>query len=191
MIRSLRLRAHACVLFVASLFAACSSSTADPPGGDDAAAGIPNPSFKTDIVGLTTGVGMSTGILRLSCALSSSCHKDPDRPMAGLWLGPQNSDPDPSTADLQKIYNGLLQASTIAPPMPRVTKGDLSQSFLIHKLDHDENTSNITCTGTGVASPDLQQGLKCGEGMPESSSALEPPRLATMKNWILNGAPNN
>lgn len=75
--------------------------------------------------------------------------------------------------------------------MPRVTKGDLSKSFIMYKLDHTENSSSITCTGAGVSSGDLQQGLKCGDDMPQLSDALEPSRLATMKNWILNGAPFN
>ena len=172
---------------------ACSSddSAAAGRGGAGGSGGGGPVSFKTDIIGVNLDGGGVGGIFRRSCALSTSCHYDPMVPKGQLWLGPKSGEPDPSTADLGKMHDQLLKVATVIN-MPRVTPGDLNNSFLWHKLKHDQNML-MGCTGMGLPAASAAVG-KCGDYMPQDSPALDamdPKDMNTISAWITGGALNN
>ena len=143
--------------------AACSSS-----GPGDLA---PTASFHADVV----------PIFVASCSFATTCHGDRNRGQAGLYLGRSSND----GADADAVYENLVGVKATIAPMIRVTPGDPGNSFLMHKLDRDQNTSGISCNGAGL------NGGPCGDGMPVSGDELSTAKRELVRIWIRDGAARN
>lgn len=157
----------------------CSS----PSDGSDAGAVCFDYSTFT---GTTPPVSFATDVMKIlrgSCGLSASCHGDPSSTLPGQpFLGPANSAPSPSAADLTGILAGLIgKAATKDPSMPIVTAGNPSKSFLMYKLDGVLTCAALTCAADA----------SCGLTMPSGSPALPASELDVIRRWIKQGAKNN
>ncbi len=135
-------------------------------------------------------------VFALSCAFGS-CHAVQGSTQgAGLYLGPnlhataasgQYPPPYwPPTADVvRQVHEALVQgAAATEASMPRVTPGDPARSFLMHKLDQDQNASGLACHAETGAPP-------CGDGMPGQGQRLPDATLELVRAWICQGAKLN
>jgi hypothetical protein len=128
------------------------------------------PSFRRDI----------QPTLAISCALSTTCHGT-DRgaaPQNLPLLGPNRS-VIPDDTMVGAILSDLLRPSEKAPALPRVSPGRPQDSFLLHKLDGTHACATPTCP-TG-----------CGARMPLLGQPLPGEKIDQIRDWILQGAPNN
>jgi hypothetical protein len=111
------------------------------------------------------------------------CHSG-DNPTANLYLG------EPVTADIvDRVYQGLLAASTTAPAVPLVTPGDPDASFLVDKLRGTHNSRGYDCISNRA---DEFIG-PCGRAMPHGSSLCElgsASQFNTIAAWVVQGARN-
>lgn len=122
----------------------------------------------------------------MSCSLASACHP-PDRPKAGLPLGPRMMD---LTEDLaNQIHMALLMPSTTAPAMNRVTPNDPGNSFIMHKMANNQENLGLTCT------PQDSTATGCGNDMPPAAGLCAQnngqSRFDMVARWIAQGAQNN
>jgi hypothetical protein len=169
--------------------AGCSSSAAAPDVGcksfDDSTytPGSAQISFKDDVV----------PVFAQSCSVAS-CHGLRENPSGGLYLGPNvnNTQDKPSSAPpfyppdgitLADVHGRLVGVKGQLPvTMVLVAAGTPRDSFLMHKIDGDQSCSGIPCKE--IATGD------CGEAMPQRSMPLETRAANTIRDWILQGAPN-
>jgi hypothetical protein len=157
------------------------SSTSGPTD-----AGPPGPvSFKTDVM----------PIFHQSCTISLSCHGQPGNSAeASLYLGNNFTEGDNTADTISMTYKGLVGVKAVEDPaMDLVTAKDAANSYLIHKVSDDQGTLNsLKCTGGTCPAPDCDMTNVCGIPMPKSAvSALDPAVIATITNWIMQGAMNN
>ena len=163
------------------------SSTSGPGGGGGGSSGsgaVANPSFKTDIM----------PIFHQSCTISSECHGQPNNSAeANLYLGNNFQEGDNTTDTIMMTYTGLVGAIAVEDPkMPLVTAGDPSKSYLIHKLNGDQGNFASDCTAAmKCPAPDCDMSNPCGIQMPKTAAALDSATIATVTNWIMQGAKNN
>jgi hypothetical protein len=146
-------------------------------------------SFSTDVM----------PIFQRSCTLSSVCHgQTGNSGEEDLYLGLNAG--GGGTADSQAVYNGLVGVSSKEDPsMNLVTKGDLQNSFLWHKVNDYLPTLNSGSLATGCMNAttmcvDCTTVMPCGQTMPylgEALAASWPGDFCTLENWISQGAPNN
>ena len=108
-------------------------------------------------------------ILTETCASSIACHAG-SSPQAGLWLTPDVVGPGQGTM----AYVGLVNATAaFAPDLKRVRPFQPDSSFLLLMLG--ENAT-------------LRRGVR---RMPLTSLPVPAPVIETIRNWIVDGAPNN
>jgi hypothetical protein len=171
---------------------------------------------ETDLTRLATAERVSLRddvmpIFGLSCTMSS-CHGG-DEPPAKLYLGvrcayDENSAhrctfPDePGTAAqpdvapltpevVDRVYQGLLTASSTAPAVPLVAPGDPGASFLVDKLRGTHNVRGYDCVSLR---PEEMVGA-CGRAMPFGSSLCDlgssgASQFNTIVAWVVQGARN-
>jgi hypothetical protein len=166
----------------------CSSPTTGDPSSSTCNS---NPSFSTDVI----------PAFAMSCTLTNACHGQVgNSPEESLYLGMTMG--GGGTADVHAVYNGLVGVvSKEDPSMPLVTKGDLQNSFLWHKVNDDQITLNSGTLATGCkkASAMCQDCMSmnpCGGTMPYNGYMLANPNgnphaLCTIQSWIMQGAQNN
>ena len=100
-------------------------------------------------------------IFARSCG-TSSCHEG---------ASPRDA---PMSLDIGRAYSNLVSVRAVQAPMPRVAKGDPSNSYLLYKLHGTAGTV------TGIATR-----------MPLNSPPLPPESLSAIEAWINRGAPND
>jgi len=136
-------------------------------------ADAPVVSFKTDVL----------PILRTSCGLSSSCHNSENGPGGQHYLGPKNSDPAPTTAQIAHIFElWINKPPVIKAGMNLITPSDPEHSFFMYKLD-GLKCSNLACTGDD-----------CGTLMPQGATEktlYDADKRDTLRRWIAQGAKND
>jgi hypothetical protein len=136
-------------------------------------ADAPVVSFKADVL----------PILRTSCGLSSSCHNSENGPGGQHYLGPKNSDPAPTAAQIDHIFAlWINQPPVINAGMNLITPSDPEHSFFMYKLD-GLKCAKLACTGSN-----------CGDLMPQGateSSLYDADKRDTLRRWIAQGAKND
>lgn len=130
-------------------------------------------SFKADVL----------PILRTSCGLSSSCHGSETGTNGQHYLGPKNSDPEPTAAQIQLIFDAWInQPPVVKAGMNLITPSDPEHSFFMSKLD-GLKCSKLTCSGT-----------ECGALMPQGATETmlyDATKRDTLRRWIAQGAKND
>jgi hypothetical protein len=140
-----------------------------------------NVSFRMDIM----------PVFLQSCALYRYCHNH-DGSQGELYLGPNSFDPEypPNEATFAEVRAELIDApAERAVSMVRVSPGFPENSFLMHKVDTDQNCSDILCKNplNGMTGTDL-----CGDKMPpDKTPRLDMANADLIRAWILEGAPDN
>jgi len=147
-----------------SAVSSSSSSSSSSSGSSGADAGPIL--FKTDIV---------AGVFNGSCGFSS-CHGSATAPQGNLFLGLQTAKGSDSSAVHTKIV-GVKSGEL--PVMPFVTAGDPSKSYLMHKMDGDQNTLDSQCAGG------------CLVSMPQGADILPQATRDKVRAWIAQGALDN
>lgn len=148
----------------------------------------------TSFDGTTPAVSFQTDVLpifRGSCGLSMSCHGNPSGTGAQHFYGPKLSDPAPSAADLQAIFDQSVgQASVDEPSMKVIAAGDPAHSFLMYKLDGDPDAKDfnaqVSCAQLPCAATET-----CLESMPQGGPQLPADKRDVIRRWIAQGAMNN
>ncbi len=132
----------------------------------------PTVSFKTDVL----------PIFRTSCGLSSSCHGGESGPAGQHYLGPKNSDPAPTAAQIQKIFDqNVGQMPAVNAGMNIITAKDPEHSFMMYKLD------GLKCTKLSCASDD-----SCLSLMPQGNTEpMDAAKRDVIRRWIAQGAKND
>lgn len=168
---------------------ACSSSSTGQTPGNDGGAGAAV-SFQSELL----------PAFERSCGLSSSCHQEPvsDPTTQRIFLG-CDVDASPNCSvnvPGPMVYQGLMKSSQENPPMPYVTPGDPTKSFLLYKLEGNLSGLESQCRPVSMnpivqnASGEPQPLQPCGAPMP-----LGLPTATDLANkvrtWITQGAPNN
>ena len=120
-------------------------------GGNGGTTGPTNPTLSLDVQPIFTA----------SCAVAG-CHTG-TAPAEGLDLSAGNT-----------FVNTVGIPSAQLPSMNRITPGDPSQSYLVHKIEG-------TQASVGGA----------GSRMPLGRAALSSTQIATIRAWITSGTPNN
>ena len=143
------------------------------PYVSDAGLMSPSTSFSTDIA----------PIFEHSCALGGSvCHGDPSVTNSGRpFLGFVDGGPDAAA-----ILMGIVGVKAAEDPsMNQVTASDPTQSFLMHKLDGDQNCFDPNCMGNPYTM------TNCGNWMPSLNPMLDQATRDTVRRWIAQGAKAN
>lgn len=160
----------------------CSSETGTGSGGSSGGATCfdyasfdgtaPAVSFKTDVL----------PIFRNSCGVGgATCHGDPTASKGQLYLGPQNSAPEPTQTEIDDIVAGFVgSAGVMAPNMKVVVAGDASKSYLMHKMDGTLKCADVSCGPAG-----------CGQSMPTGGALLAQADRDKVRRWIMQGATSN
>ena len=174
------------LVVLASAGAIGCSSTSSPPPSQCASGAV---TFSKDVI----------PALQMSCTMSMSCHGQMDNSLVeSLYLGPNMG--AATTADVQAVYRGLVGVPAKEDPsMKLVTKGDLQNSFLWHKVNDDQTTLNKGTLASGCAKAsmmcqDCSSSAPCGGTMPYLSEPLAmtfPQSLCAIESWIQQGAQNN
>jgi hypothetical protein len=157
------------------------SSGWDAGAYDGGACGSAAVSFGTDIM----------PIFRSGCTLSSVCHGQVGN--AGeedLYLGDYAGGTSPSV-----VYQRLVGVrSKEDPSMDLVTSGNLSSSYLWHKVYGDQNSNPAVASGCANAASqcdDCTPSAPCGAMEPYLGESLPTADLCAIQNWIGQGAQNN
>jgi hypothetical protein len=164
----------------------CSSS---PPSAPSPTCGSNNVSFSKDVI----------PAFQMRCTMSNSCHGQMNQPLVenlylGLYMG------GGTTADVKAVYRGLVGVlAKEDPSMNLVTKGDLQNSYLWHKVNDDQPalTQGTLATGCKKASTmclDCSSSAPCGGTMPylsDSLATIDSQSLCAIQSWIQQGALNN
>jgi hypothetical protein len=137
-------------------------------------------------------------VFQRSCTLSSVCHGQMNNSgEEDLYLGLNFGG---GSSDVQAVYDGLVGvAAKEDPSMNLVTKGDLENSYLWHKVNDDqtmltEGTLASGCAQSSMPCPGCSSSSPCGATMPylgEALATFDPQGLCAIQNWILQGAQNN
>jgi hypothetical protein len=141
-------------------------------------------SFKNDVM----------PIFHQSCTISSSCHGQMmNSAEANLYLGNNFMEGDNTSATIAATYAGLVGVKSVEKPaMNLVTAKDPANSYLFHKVNDDQATLNgLACSGGMCPAGDCDMTMVCGIPMPKSGTTLMSADLATINNWITQGALNN
>ncbi len=131
---------------------ACGGGDSTGPGGGNGGTTVPtNPTLSLDVQPIFTA----------SCALAG-CHAG-TAPAQGQDLSAGNT-----------FGNTVDIPSEQLPSMNRITPGDPTQSYLVHKIEGTQTSVGGT-----------------GSRMPFGRAALSSTQIATITAWITSGAPNN
>jgi hypothetical protein len=130
-------------------------------------------------------------IFRLSCGLSMSCHGDESGPGGQHYLGPANSAPTPTAAQIMEIFSQSVGAASVADPdMKVIAAGDPAHSFMMYKLDGDPGAADpsdqVSCSTLTCASD-----KSCISSMPQGGPQLPIDKRNTIRRWIAQGAKND
>jgi hypothetical protein len=157
-------------------------------GGGSGTGGSPEPACfdYTGYDGTTPAVSFKTDVLpifRTSCGLSASCHgSESGHPADQHYLGPRNSDPDPTEAQIQAIFDqNVGVASVINPDMKIVDPGHPESSFLMFKLD-GVKCETLTCAAKSACKTLMPQG---------NTKPMDAGKRDTIRAWIKQGAKND
>ena len=132
----------------------------------------PKVTFKADVL----------PILRNSCGLSSSCHGSESGPAGQHYLGPKNSDPEPTAAQIQIIFDQWVgQTASVSAGMNLISPKDPEHSFFMYKLDGLE-CSKLTCASNNTCLALMPQG---------SSEPMDAAKRDVFRRWIAQGAKND
>ena len=164
----------------------CSSNSPSPPSSQCTSGTV---SFSKDVI----------PAFQMSCTMTMSCHGQMnDAVVENLYLGLNAG--GGTTADVQAVYRGLVDvAAKEDPSMNLVTKGDLQNSFLWHKVNDDQTaltkgTLAMGCAKTSTMCQDCSSASPCGGTMPYLADPLamtNPQGLCVIQTWIQQGAENN
>ncbi len=156
-------------------------SGSDAGAYDGGACGSASVSFGTDIM----------PIFQSGCTLSSVCHGQMGN--AGeedLYLGDYAGGTSPSV-----VYQGLVGVPSLEDPsMNLVTSGNLSSSYLWHKVYGDQNSNPAVASGCASAASQCAgcvASAPCGGLQPYLGESLPVADLCAIQNWIGQGAQNN
>lgn len=173
-------------MIAACALVACAQSTPAPPGGD--AATSPPDEGDDCILELGTGEGAVSfeqdlmPFFSVTCAFGG-CHDGLSR-LAGLYLGPNFTDPVADEATRREVHASLLAPASTTRDLPRVTPFEPARSFLVLKINGCQNHANLSCNGTAANAP-------CGARMPALSDPLPAASRSLIARWIAAGAPEN
>ena len=132
----------------------------------------PTVSFKTDVL----------PILRTSCGLSASCHGSESGPAGQHYLGPKNSDPAPTTAQIQMIFDQWVgQTPVVNAGMNLISPKDPEHSFFMYKLD-GLSCSKLTCSSDKSCLALMPQG---------NTEPMDAAKRDVFRHWIAQGAKND
>jgi hypothetical protein len=132
----------------------------------------PAVSFKTDVL----------PIFRTSCGLSASCHGGESGPAGQHYLGPKNTDPDPTPAQIQMIFDQWVgQTPVVKAGMNLITPKDPEHSFFMYKLD-GLKCSKLTCQADDTCLALMPQG---------NSEPMDAGKRDILRRWIAQGAKND
>jgi hypothetical protein len=119
-------------------------------------------------------------IFSRSCALASSCHQSggTHHPFLGLSLF-QLDGGKMTDAMLETVISEVKdKPSTQVAGRNLVVAGKPEDSYLMNKIEGNNNCSGFTCMG-----PD-----RCGIQMPDPTAPLEKPEMELIRAWIKKGA---
>jgi hypothetical protein len=174
-------------------FAACSDSEGGGNGGGNGDV-CPHDYSKFQetkpAVSLRNDLLTARGTFRFSCAFNTTCHGNPDRSQANLYLGQQGEDGGVAIDEMANlVHAGMVgQPSQAAPGIPLVDPGKPETSFLMMKLDGCLDDVEAQCEGTASRLTDHPCGSLMPEGNKDPLPAVERDLIRT---WIKQGAPNN
>jgi hypothetical protein len=156
----------------------CSSSTAAP--GDGGGGGGGPVSFSNDVM----------PIFQMGCTLSGACHGQVGNAAEeNLYLGDNLMN---TPAIIAQVYAGLVGVPALEDPaMSLIAKGDISKSYLSHKLMNDQNNFASDCAKAPLCpQQSCTPTTPCGAFMPYLGS-VDLNRAAIINNWITQGAMQN
>jgi hypothetical protein len=161
------------------------SSTSGSSGGSSGS-GSSNVSFKADVM----------PILQQGCTISSVCHGQMGNSgEENLYLGEHQTSLDGTPVDptvASMVQSMIVGAKSLEDPkLNIVTAGDPANSYLIHKLNGDQDMLEADCAMGMCNSSSCAAPMTCGVQMPMSGSALMASDIQTISNWIMQGALNN
>ena len=129
-------------------------------------------------------------ILRGSCGLSTSCHGQENNPAKDQhYYGPKLSDPAPTAAQIQEIFDQSVGKPAVnEPSMSVIAAGDPEHSFLMYKLDAPDakGKGKVDCALLPCAAGD-----NCGTPMPQGGPDLPLAKRNIIRSWIAQGAKND
>ena len=175
-------------LLAASLAVAASGSLAGCGGGTSSGGGGGGADGCFDYTGFTADkptVSFKADVLpifRTSCGLSASCHGGESGPAGQHYLGPKNSDPAPTAAQIQKIFDQWVgQMPVVNAGMNLITPKDPEHSFFMYKLD------GLKCSKLSCSSDDT-----CLALMPQGNTKpMDAAQRDVIRRWIAQGAKND
>lgn len=117
-------------------------------------------------------------IFAANCSTSATCHGSPTGIEVFLAGG---------AAKASMIRSGIVNVPTAELPTMAFVNvdadggaGDPATSYLMHKLDGDQNTFDAQCVMGS-----------CGAQMPRDATPLDAATRETIRTWITQGAPDN
>jgi len=163
----------------------CSSTSSSGTGSSGSSSSTPV-SFKTDVM----------PILQQGCTISSECHgQTGNAGEENLYLGQHQTSLDGEPVDptvAMMVQQGIVGVKSMEDPsMNLITASDPANSYLLHKLNGDQNSLESDCAKGVCGSQSCQPPTTCGVQMPMTGSMLAPSDIATITNWITQGALNN
>ncbi len=166
-------------MIIGLVVAGCSG---DDGGGDDGSNGgdancYDYSSFTATDVSLKTDV---MPIFQQSCSFAASCHGT-DSPAGKMYLAPSAGTAPTDDEIAKMIAQNVGADSSAGAGMPRVTAGDASKSFLMHKIDGTLKCGDLACAADE----------SCGAPMPLGSPAIDKASADKVRSWIEQGAQNN
>ena len=134
-----------------------------------------------DYSGVSGEVSFADDVIPLfqqSCTISGSCHLSGSAaPAEGLELGLKNTD-TMTEADIDAVYNAIVNVDSKAAEMKLVKEGEPAQSFLLAKCEYSDFAvcDTVTCAPKG-----------CGSQMP-LGAPMSDARINILRQWIKAGA---
>ncbi len=157
----------------------CSSSSTNANG--DAGSDAPV-SFANDVM----------PIFQQNCTQSNVCHGQMNLAVVeNLYLGISSPTVDPATT--KSVYDELVGVKSVEDPaMNLVTADNAETSYLVHKLNGDQNMFDAECAKAGkCTSVNCTIQMPCGAPMPYDAEMLSGMSLQQITDWINQGAKNN
>jgi hypothetical protein len=196
--RNLSILASLAVIVSASGAVGCSSTSGgSASSGSSSGSSTASVSFKTDVM----------PIFQRSCTLVT-CHgsendNNPQAPQENLLLGdntPGSTTGLPVVAATPAIvYHGHVYVASVEDPKVLLIKpSDTADSYLIQKLNGNLSAYLTDCAAAPMSCTQTQANCSstapCGIEMPSGAAAwpqADPTDLATVTDWVSQGALNN
>jgi hypothetical protein len=151
--------------------------------GGETSGGAPEGCFDYGSFTATPNVSLRTDVMPIfqnSCTFSGGCHGTVSASSGRVYLGPA-AGISPTEENIQAMLAQNKGVAASVSSMPRITPGDASQSFLMHKVD-----GTLTC-----ADLDCAANTSCGMAMPFNSPPLAAADANKIRSWIEQGAADN